>query len=68
TIRNNAEINVAGATVNYYDQVLLYSDISNEKAYTVDENPFFINPTVGDYRMRGDADFENIPFELIGRY
>ncbi len=68
TIRNNAEINVAGATVNYYDQALLYSDISNEKAYTVDENPFFINPTVGDYRMRGDADFENIPFELIGRY
>ncbi len=32
------------------------------------ENPFFVNPTAGDYRLRDGADFEPIPYELIGRY
>ncbi|MBR3422973.1 MAG: hypothetical protein IKG80_00620, partial [Clostridia bacterium] len=68
TIKNNAEINVSGETVEYYEQALLYSDISGETAYTVGENPFFVNPTIGDYRMRDDANFTTIPFENIGRY
>ena len=68
TIRNNAEINLTGAKVEYYEAALLYSDISGETAYTVDENPFFVNPSIGDYRMKADADFANIPFEKIGRY
>jgi len=32
------------------------------------ENPLFVNPTFGDYRIREDADFANIPYEKIGRY
>ncbi|MBR3416999.1 MAG: S-layer homology domain-containing protein, partial [Clostridia bacterium] len=40
----------------------------NNKVYGIDENPYFINPTIGDYRMREDADCPYIPFEKIGRY
>ena len=68
TIKNNAEINLNGVKVNYYESALRYSDISGETAYTTDENPFFVNPTIGDYRLRDDAGFAEIPFETIGRY
>ena len=30
-----------------------------------DENPYFVDPSVGDYRMRGDADFPDVHFELM---
>ena len=39
----------------------------NNTAYGVDENPFFINPTIGDYRLKDGVDLD-IHFELIGRY
>jgi hypothetical protein len=28
----------------------------------------FVNPTLGDYRIREGADFPDIEFEKIGRY
>ena len=40
----------------------------NNVEYTEDENPLFVNPALGDYRIREDADFFNIPFEKMGRY
>ena len=33
-----------------------------------DENPCFVNPTLGDYRILDGADFPDIRFEDIGRY
>jgi len=36
--------------------------------YTLDENPYFVNPAVGDYRVLDGADFFKIPYEKIGRY
>ena len=36
--------------------------------YSLDENPMFECPALGDYRIRDDADFMKIPFEQIGRY
>ncbi|MBQ7475516.1 MAG: S-layer homology domain-containing protein [Clostridia bacterium] len=42
--------------------------IDETPIYTTNENPFFVNPTLGDYRLRADADFPGIPTEQIGRY
>ena len=36
--------------------------------FTLDENPIFVNPAIGDYRILEDADFHKIPYEKIGRY
>ena len=68
TIRDNAEINTKGAVVQHDPVATQYCDITPDTGYTIDQNPFFVNPTIGDYRMRDDADFEAIPFENIGRY
>jgi hypothetical protein len=38
------------------------------KSYTLNENPLFVNPSIGDYRIREDAEFAGIPYEQIGRY
>ena len=35
---------------------------------TTDENPIFVNPTIGDYRIVEGSGYEDIPYELIGRY
>ncbi len=40
----------------------------NNVEYDVTENPFFVNPSIGDYRIREDADFHKIPYDKIGRY
>ena len=46
-----------------------YCTVEGNRAYGMDENPLFVNPTLGDYRMRDDVtDFPYIPYELIGRY
>ncbi|MBQ7474933.1 MAG: S-layer homology domain-containing protein [Clostridia bacterium] len=45
-----------------------YCDVGNNSAYTFNENPVFVNPTLGDYRIREGADFPDIHFEKIGRY
>ena len=36
--------------------------------FELDENPLFVNPAIGDYRIRENADFLKIPYEKIGRY
>ena len=45
-----------------------YCTVEDNVAYTYDENPVFVNPTVGDYRIREGVDFPDIHFENIGRY
>ncbi len=42
--------------------------IEDNKFFSKNENPYFVNPSAGDYRMREDADFPDIHFELVGRY
>ena len=50
------------------EDVSLFSKVENNLEYTIDENPVFVNPTLGDYSIREDADFFKIPFYEIGRY
>ena len=45
-----------------------YCTVEGNVACTYDENPVFVNPTVGDYRIRSGVDFPDIHFEEIGRY
>ncbi len=69
TITNNRFINKTGGIgVPNHEYVVKYSTIEDNIGYTVDENPLFVNPTIGDYRIRDDVDFPDIEFEKIGRY
>ena len=45
-----------------------WCDIADNLFFTHDENPIFVNPTLGDYRIREGADFPDIHFEDVGRY
>lgn len=38
------------------------------KNYRTNENPLFVNPSIGDYSIREDVDFFKIPYDRIGRY
>ena len=42
--------------------------IENNKLFSNTENPYFVNPSAGDYRMRADSTFPDIHFENVGRY
>ena len=46
----------------------MYTTYENNAAYPFGENPIFVNPTLGDYRIRDGVDFPGIEFEKIGRY
>ncbi|MBQ7474931.1 MAG: S-layer homology domain-containing protein, partial [Clostridia bacterium] len=45
-----------------------YGVVEGNVGVTYGENPIFVNPTRGDYRIREGADFPDIQFEKIGRY
>ena len=68
-IKNNVYVNRNGTVPGIYRKYeQIYTTSENEKAYTYDENPIYVNPTLGDYRIRDGVDFPDIHFELIGRY
>ena len=70
TITGNRFISKSGKiAVPSSEYIVKYSTIEDNIGYTVEENPLFVNPTIGDYRIRDDVtDFPDIEFEKIGRY
>ncbi|MBR7034103.1 MAG: S-layer homology domain-containing protein [Clostridia bacterium] len=66
TVRGNAFINSDG-TVRAGAKSPEFLILEDNTAYGYDENPFFVNPTIGDYRVREGVDLD-LPFEQIGRY
>ena len=56
---------IGGLGVFLYDQ---FADKENNETFAMDENPFFVDPTFGDYRIREDSGFPDIYFEQAGRY
>ena len=68
TEKNNRIISPTGAVQEFTDILKKYSVIEDNIGIKSDENPYFINPSIGDYRMTDGADIPNIPFEIIGRY
>ncbi|MBQ3901542.1 MAG: hypothetical protein II736_07470, partial [Clostridia bacterium] len=67
-ITGNREINKNGEAPFYDETLRKYSVIEDNLAYTPDENPLFVDPASGDYRIREGVDFPDIEFEKIGRY
>ena len=67
-ITGNREINEPGAAYEYPDILARYSTIEDNVGIRADENPLFVNPTLGDYRLCDGADFPDLEFEKIGRY
>ncbi|MBR7033220.1 MAG: S-layer homology domain-containing protein [Clostridia bacterium] len=65
----NRAITADGNTDPFGEKISRYSTIEDNLGYTTEENPFFVNPTIGDYRMKDGAPIAvSIPFEKIGRY
>ncbi|MBR3990580.1 MAG: right-handed parallel beta-helix repeat-containing protein, partial [Clostridia bacterium] len=59
----------AGGNEQFSDRSVRFGTrMENSAVYPLTENPFFVDPTAGDYRLRDDADFIPIPVERIGRY
>ena len=46
----------------------MFGEAKNNVGYKLDENPFFVNPSIGDYSIREGADFADNHFAKIGRY
>ena len=51
-----------------WDRETEFSTVENNVGYTEDENPGFVNPTLGDYRVKEGAGCPDVRFEKIGRY
>ena len=69
-ITNNLSVDTTAeqAEIRFEDFLKDYVVNEGNRAYGMNENPAFVNPTLGDYRIRSDADFPDIHFEDIGRY
>ena len=52
----------------FSDTLKKFGSYENNVGYTLEENPLFVNPALGDYRIRDGVDFPDIEFEKIGRY
>ena len=51
------------------DNIRPYVTLENNRSFGIDENPFFVNPTLGDYRLAdGVTGCPDVQFEKIGRY
>ena len=69
SVTDNVYINPEGAVNEYTDKYLVrYMTVSGLRGFTLEENPLFVNPTVGDYRIKDGAAFPDIQFEKTGRY
>ncbi|MBQ1502544.1 MAG: hypothetical protein IIZ35_00925, partial [Clostridia bacterium] len=65
SIHNNALI---GSRFTVLEDIVKYGEVYDNEFLTESDNPYFVNPTVGDYRLRDGVDFFSIPFEKMGRY
>ena len=69
TVKDNVYINRSGETDRPSEKYLeAYVTYEGGRGYTFDENPLFVNPTTGDYRVPDTENFPNVDFENIGRY
>ena len=68
TVTGNRSFSPYGAEHTFREEMAKYSVIENNLAFTLEENPVFVNPTLGDYRIRSGVDFPDLQFEKIGRY
>ena len=70
TVSGNVYFNDKGyRDGNFGGDVLEYATVENNRVFELSENPMFVNPAAGDYRLRdGVTGFPDVQFEKIGRY
>ncbi|MBQ6263383.1 MAG: S-layer homology domain-containing protein [Clostridia bacterium] len=64
----NAAFSQSGEGFEFKNTVTDYGEYHDNAGYTLEENPIFVNPSTGDYRVRGGVGFDGFEFEKIGRY
>ncbi|MBQ1503515.1 MAG: hypothetical protein IIZ35_05870, partial [Clostridia bacterium] len=64
----NAAISASGNGFEFKNTVTDYGEYHDNAGYTLEENPLFVNPAAGDYRVKDGAGFDGFEFEKIGRY
>ncbi|MBQ3901530.1 MAG: S-layer homology domain-containing protein [Clostridia bacterium] len=64
-VMNNYYFTKEGAE---YTNTREYNVYEGNKAFALDENPIFVNPYLGDYRIKEGSEFPDIHFEKMGRY
>ena len=50
------------------DALMRFATVGDNLGYSLGENPCFVNPTRGDYRVVDGSGFPDAHFELMGRY
>ena len=68
SVTGNRYFNKNGLSQDYSDALMKFGEYGNNAGYTLGENPLFVNPALGDYRIREGTGFPDIEFEQIGRY
>ena len=71
TVTNNVHINEKASFTGpptSAKYLFKYTVVEGNRGFTLEENPFFVNPTVGDYRLKDGAGIMDIEIEHIGRY
>ncbi|MBQ6262706.1 MAG: S-layer homology domain-containing protein [Clostridia bacterium] len=68
TVTGNRAITKTGKSWSFNEVISKYSVIEDNIAYSVEQNPLFVNPTRGDYRLRDGVEFPDVEFESMGRY
>ena len=59
---------IFGNKHNFEDGWIEKSDNKNNTEYSLDVNPFFADPTHGDYSIADTSKFADNHFDKIGRY
>ena len=69
-VRDNVFINKDAEAYSVSDREIVrrYTATEGQVGYYLTENPLFVNPSRGDYRVKDGVDFPDIHFEKIGRY
>ena len=68
TTYTNLENNVAfGSKVHDEEMIKMFGDDINNRSYSVNENPFFVNPAAGDYSVIPGSGLADNHFAKIGR-
>ncbi len=67
-IKNNALIGCSIQDTAGLETFEKFGVNENNTEFSTDVNPYFVDPTHGDYRIKDDAPIFKIPVEEIGRY
>ncbi|MBR6290477.1 MAG: S-layer homology domain-containing protein, partial [Clostridia bacterium] len=64
-IRDNWYFTKEGPDITFGDE---YCVVEGNRVFRMDENPCFVNPAIGDYRIKEGSEFPDYHFEKMGRY